>query len=547
MNSDPLTIPDPAGPVDDDLVAFAAELVERSGVAVTAERRLHHDTGRRRALSVHALLVGLICLALDGRPLHLSAVTDLLHRRLSVSARTGLGVTGDVSTRPGFLARYRCVRYCFHALVSTADPSDLPKNRRLSPAEFTARTLRHDPTHTDAARRRLEEMINNLIEASLSTMTDLETVAAGGAVGLDATCIPLYSRGPSRRSDLSAADPDGGWYIRQGDHRDYDRPNSRHLTKIAWALEATIVTRAPAVPGTAPTAPNLVLGLALARPGEDPGGIGVRVLASAATRGHQTGPLGADRAYSAALPQKFHLPARALGYTPVMDYRIDQLGIQGQTAGAVLIEGTWHCPQTPAPLITATIDWRAGTIDQPTYQARIAARTPYRLKRTEGPDPDGYERHRCPALTNHPQLACPLRPTSTNPRDGRPKILDPPTEPPRICTQTAVTIAPDIGARHRQDLPYGTETWARTYATLRNTIEGFNGYAKDPAHENLAAPARRRIRGIAAQSLLCALLLMAANLRKLQAHRHMTTAGDTNRNISRARRRRTSLADYRPT
>jgi hypothetical protein len=36
---------------------------------------------------------------------------------------------------------------------------------------------------------------------------------------------------------------------------------------------------------------------------------------------------------------------------------------------------------------------------------------------------------------------------------------------------------------------------------LRNTIEGLNGYAKDPAHQALAQPARRRVRGIAAQSI----------------------------------------------
>ena len=58
---------------------------------------------------------------------------------------------------------------------------------------------------------------------------------------------------------------------------------------------------------------------------------------------------------------------------------------------------------------------------------------------------------------------------------------------------------------------------------MRNTIEGLNGYAKDPAHEALAQPGRRRVRGIAACSLFTALLLMAANIRKIRAwppHRH---------------------------
>ena len=55
-------------------------------------------------------------------------------------------------------------------------------------------------------------------------------------------------------------------------------------------------------------------------------------------------------------------------------------------------------------------------------------------------------------------------------------VLCPPAQPPKICTQSAVTVAPDIGARHRQDLAFGSEQWARTYATYRNSIEGLNGY-----------------------------------------------------------------------
>ena len=84
-------------------------------------------------------------------------------------------------------------------------------------------------------------------------------------------------------------------------------------------------------PGAPPATPNLAIGMAMARPGEDPGGTGARVLASVAARGHQAGWLGYDRAYTQALPGRFHLPARALGYQPVMDYRDDQLGIQANT------------------------------------------------------------------------------------------------------------------------------------------------------------------------------------------------------------------------
>jgi hypothetical protein len=55
-----------------------------------------------------------------------------------------------------------------------------------------------------------------------------------------------------------------------------------------------------------------------------------------------------------------------------------------------------------------------------------------------------------------------------------------------------------------------------TYATLRNTNNGFNGYVKDLAHEALDDAGHRRLNGVAAQSMLTALLVMAANVRKIR-------------------------------
>ena len=158
----------------------------------------------------------------------------------------------------------------------------------------------------------------------------------------------------------------------------------------------------------------------------------------------------------------------------------------------------------------------------------------------EGPDQDGYERFACPAQGDHPHLCCPLRPQAN--ALGKVPVLSPPAEPPKVCTQSAVTVAPDIGARHRQDLAFGSEEWASTYAAYRNTIEGWNGYVKDPAHEALAAPGRRRVRGIAAQSIFVALLLMAGNFRKIAAFRQMVADGTAEKVAERARRRRVSLS-----
>jgi hypothetical protein len=54
------------------------------------------------------------------------------------------------------------------------------------------------------------------------------------------------------------------------------------------------------------------------------------------------------------------------------------------------------------------------------------------------------------------------------------------------------------------------------------------------------------VRGIAAQSIFVALLLMAANFRKIAAFRQLIASGDAHKVAERARRRRVSLAEHRP-
>ena len=105
-------------------------------------------------------------------------------------------------------------------------------------------------------------------------------------------------------------------------------------------------------------------------------------------------------------------------------------------------------------------------------------------------------------------------------------------------------MVPDVGARHRHRLAFGTEEWSGHYATCRNTIEGLNGYLKDPSHDAFSEPVRRGAREIAPQSLFCAVLLMAANICTIRAYREHVEEGRTAAMAERVRRRRVSLADY---
>lgn len=538
-------IPAVASHISDEAVSFAIDVVDASGVAERLEALLVKGTGRPRTLPLRALLVALLLLAVDDRALHLTAATRLLYCTLSSPWRVQLGVVGQASTKKSVLAHYRCVRYLFHLALSVMDPSCEVKNRVIAQEALDALATERSAAEITLRRARLESVVDDLVDASLKVCTSEELSAFDGSAGLDATVVPLFSRGPSARAGTSSSDPDGGWYVREGDHRDVIGPKGKKLRKLFWAQEATIVTMGRP-PGAVSTHPNLVLGVLLTRPGEDPGGSAVRVLASVAARGYPAGFLGADRAYSQARPERFHLPARALGYSLVMDYKETELGRAANSSGAVMVEGTFYCPSMPEDLVSASADLRAGSIDAVTHAARIVARGSWRLVRKEGPDADGYERFACPAQGGHPHLCCPLRPASAESSFGQIPVLHPPIERPKVCIQTAITIAPDIGARHRQGLAFGSPEWARIYATYRNTIEGTNGYLKDPAHESLGAPGRRRVRGIAAQSLFVGLLVMSANIRKIAAYREQIEHGEGDATLERARRRRLSITDYRP-
>ncbi len=94
-----------------------------AGKAPVIEAALAHRTGRRRPLPVRAVLTALLCLALDDRPLFLTEATRLLFCQLPPASRRLLGVPGTATTQRAFQAAYRRVRYCFHAILSVADPS----------------------------------------------------------------------------------------------------------------------------------------------------------------------------------------------------------------------------------------------------------------------------------------------------------------------------------------------------------------------------------------------------------------------------------------
>jgi hypothetical protein len=159
----------------------------------------------------------------------------------------------------------------------------------------------------------------------------------------------------------------------------------------------------------------------------------------------------------------------------------------------------------------------------------------------------------CAAAGAAPTARCDLKPGSiertTSARTRIPVTDELRANPPTICQQDAVTFPPEAGAKFLQDLHYGAPEWQARYSTLRNTIEGMNGIAKDSAYAALGEPSRRRIRGIAAQSVFTALLLMATNVKAIVSflrHAIQDTTGVARRPRKRRRTSR-SITEWTPT
>jgi hypothetical protein len=145
---------------------------------------------------------------------------------------------------------------------------------------------------------------------------------------------------------------------------------------------------------------------------------------------------------------------------------------------------------------------------------------------------------------------CTLKPASMT-RDTLGRLHIPVTAelaaaPPKSCTQQSVTVSPTAGAKFHQELVFESSEWKFAYNSLRNTNEGMNGYIKDHAHEALDDPGRRRIHGVAPQSLFVALLVVAANVRKIRVFL-ATRAVERLSKPRRPRRRKTTpITHWRP-
>lgn len=515
-------------------------------------------SGAPSTITTRAFFVGLLTTALDGQALTMTQVTKTLYRRISPEMRAELdlselrdGVTIE-DRQQIFKAAYRNVRSLLHNILAVMDPSPLPKNRVLTKTELAEAKAEMEenyaPEQLAEARRRLDCVANSLLEMTLCLVPRDVRRKWKGSVAIDATPVAAYAQGMRNKSEYASTDPDAAWYVREGNH-DADAVDAalqampeggdrgrlrnvkkRGIPKVLWGYEATLAIMASDDPSQPHLFPYLVLAMTMHQPGKEPGNNAMRTLRSIKNRNHPAHFLAVDRAYAPnSKPEEFQTPVDDLGYSPVFDYKAENLGLQESSGtGMILVDGAWYCPSMPALLINASRDWVCGDpnnldendrpikLDIDTYRQRIETRRNYLVRLKDGSG--AQDRWGCPAAGNKPLAICDRKPDSFSKADGKHRIfvISNNEEIPELCTKSAVQMPKDAGAKWLQALLYGSDEWHGVYTCLRNTVEGVNGVLKNGCHEGLADSRRRPIRGIAAATLFTAVLIWVANIRRIR-------------------------------
>lgn len=530
--------------------------------------------GRPPVLNYRALLAAMLLLRTEHAPQLVTEMSNVFYRRLSANGREMLGLASirpakDPDKEP--TQWYDRTWRCFHSLLDLMDPYPAPRET-MNRDEWAYVVSQWVPEQQELKRARLDWFCNALLEMSFLELPERARDAWKGDVSMDQTKVAAVSKrgrpswkrkngqGIEIEPDAIIMERMADWYNSAPEFRHKDDARSREF-EWAYALNLAVGVPHDAIGRKTGPVPHPVfaIGMKLSTPIRDAVAPDtVDMLASIVERGHPAGRCTGDKDYWAKQkPKRFALPIRALGYTPVTDYRkesknaSDASGLQGQIGGAPIADGGLFCPMTRDGLLRATPMYRRGEIDKDTYRARIDERKNWLLHRARKADETGAWEMRCPAIGKSATLECPLRELHREATDKeRDEVVRPPAvhERDAVCTKSSIKIPFDESIRYLQDIPYKSRLWRATHGADRSDIERFNGVVKDGAKEALANPKLRQTRGFAAASVFAATALVSANRRYTLAWARKEARRKKRPDTKRRSKAFTpaTLADYRP-
>ena len=172
---DPVTV----DRVDGARIARAASIVDDAGVVAMLDGWRNDDGrgvgGRPRFISDRVMLTLMVVLATEGKPLHVTAVRDIICHRATDGALDRLGLpdrgSADYTSR---MAQSRWYDRAWNAIHRILDPIDLyPEmryRRRYTKGEYVELVATRDPELVAVRRTRLTQMTNALVMASVRRM-----------------------------------------------------------------------------------------------------------------------------------------------------------------------------------------------------------------------------------------------------------------------------------------------------------------------------------------------------------------------------------------
>ncbi|WP_062135516.1 hypothetical protein [Demequina aestuarii] len=169
-----------------------------------------------------------------------------------------------------------------------------------------------------------------------------------------------------------------------------------------------------------------------------------------------------DLGYSQLDPENFALPVRALGYGLNIMYKKNDLGIQADYEGALLVDGRWYGACLEQQSIDPSPNYETGLLTEDQYRAQLAQRSKYQMRLLEVSSNGEGENYECPAQGTGCAMNCSLKnrakPSRTTKKPGsrgrpakkRQSVRDDQVPEIRqaVCTNKSKTTIPiAVGAR----------------------------------------------------------------------------------------------------
>lgn len=542
-------------------ITTAMQTVARSGWLEALTPRLPgtrriRKGGRKATITIDAVLVAALLLAIMERPFILRDLQRLLEYGLDAATRKHLGINKRT------VITERKVSRLFNLIIASMDPSVYAhSNQWLFDADAISDYLNLEPgtelderdiaTFADQHLTEHEMRLDHFVRQGLRA-THPTTITHRGDYGMDATYIPSWENPKTSRRRTTRitddgmaqripthperlADPDARWWRK----KDGGWLAGKGQSGLGYAV--TTINRIEADYGPnnrGEDIPHLIEHLAVTGAKGSMWRHGVHTVermlahhehedASAGVPHRERGDMLSDREYSRV--RDWQQAMHDFGFTPHFHLAKEQLGhTETLPSGVLIIDGIPYSPGMPTALrdnpstrIFATRQDRAADA------AFYLQRAPYRIRANSGRrQDDGSIKAYCPASNlAGASVECANKPASSKGRTQRIEIgtassVIGATPLPAICAQSTVTLPFDHVPFWQPHIPGTPEhQWSMH---RRSTVEGAYSRIKDEATQSVRR-GQIRLMGRAKMTFAILMYAMASNLAEVARWQHRQT------------------------